>query len=79
MITCQYIVVQLNDQPDITWVEFQTILLAFESRLDHINSLQNMHINTASANTASANVVSPQETEKKKTMQTMLIEAIGED
>lgn len=44
------ILVQLNDKPYSTWVEFQTTLLAFESRLDQINSFHNMTINIASAN-----------------------------
>jgi len=46
------VVVKLADMIDLSWVEFQSQLLAFESRIDQLNNLSGLTIN-ASANFAS--------------------------
>lgn len=38
------IVVTLNEKENITLIEFQTYLLSFESRLDQLNSFQNLSL-----------------------------------
>ncbi|CAJ2628658.1 unnamed protein product [Trifolium pratense] len=48
------VVVKLSDQTNISWVDFQAQLLAFESRLDQLNNFNNINLN-ASANFASKN------------------------
>jgi hypothetical protein len=46
------VVVKLTDQIDLSWVGFQSQLLAFESRIDQLNNLSGLTINP-SANFAS--------------------------
>lgn len=46
------VVVKLSDQNNLSWVDLQTQLLAFESRLKQLNSFTNLTL-TASANDAS--------------------------
>jgi hypothetical protein len=48
------VVVKLSDQTNISWVDLQAQLLAFESRLDQLNNFNNINLN-ASANFASKN------------------------
>jgi len=45
------VVVKLSDQINISWVDLQAQLLAFESRLDQLNNLNNINLN-ATANVA---------------------------
>lgn len=54
------IVVTLSEKEDLTWIEFQTYLLSFESRLDQLNNMENLSINSVIVNLAasSASLVS---------------------
>ncbi|CAJ2644825.1 unnamed protein product [Trifolium pratense] len=45
------VVVKLSDQIDLSWVELQAQLLAFESRLEQLNNINNLNLN-ATANVA---------------------------
>lgn len=45
------VVVKLSDQINISWVDLQAQLLAFESRLDQLNNFNNINLN-ATANVA---------------------------
>lgn len=40
------VVVKLSDQIDLSWVELQSQLLAFESRLDQLNNFNNLNLNS---------------------------------
>lgn len=46
------IIVELLDNTYISWVEFQTSLLTFESQLEQIQSFQNLNLNTSTTNFA---------------------------
>lgn len=48
------IVVTLSEKEELTWIEFQTYLLSYESRLDQLSSLQNLSLNTATTNLATS-------------------------
>lgn len=50
------IVVTLSEKENLTWIEFQTYLLSFESRLEQLHSLQNLSINSATVNVATSNI-----------------------
>lgn len=46
------VVMTLLDKKELTWIQFQTTLLTFESRLEQIHSFQSLSINSASVNSA---------------------------
>lgn len=50
-----HVVVTVNEMEDLTWIEFQTYLLSFESRLDRLNSLQNLTLNSVTTNLITSN------------------------
>lgn len=43
------IATQLTYMPNITWIEFSTTLLTFESRIEQLNAVQNLSININTA------------------------------
>lgn len=49
------IVVQLLEKSELSWVEFQTSLLTFESRIEQIQSFQNLNLNSPTVNFAAFN------------------------
>lgn len=44
------IVTQLTYMSNLTWIEFSTALLTFESRMEQLSAIQNLSINSATAN-----------------------------
>lgn len=44
------IVTQLSFMPNISWIEFSTALIMFESMLEQLKAIQNLSINTVTAN-----------------------------
>lgn len=46
-----HVVIKLSNQIDLSWVELQAQLLAYESRLNQLNNFNNLNLN-ATANVA---------------------------